>query len=334
MSSSLFAGQGEDPPAPLQPGAAVRIMTGAELPPGADAVVPQEAVETRDEAIEISKRLEPGADVLPKGADIRSQDALLAPGTRIDPNKLGLLAAAGLESVPAHPKPAVGLIATGDELTLPGRPLARGKLYASNLVTLHGWCAWYGMETRVEILPDEPHAMRRRIGELSGLCDALLTSGGAWSGDRDFVLDSLRALAWSQVFHRVRIGPGKGVGFGMLEDKPVFALPGGPPSNLVAFLQLGLFGLQLLEGIVRPGLPQRMARLQQTIQGQADWTQLVFGELREQEGHTAFQPLDLPSRLRSMARSSGLVAIPEGTARIPAGDWVSVQIWPRTELSP
>jgi molybdopterin molybdotransferase len=331
--NALFAGGGESAPSPLHPGTAMRIMTGAELPPGADAVAPQEAVDADGEVIEVPRRIEPGADVLLKGSDIRRNDVVLAARTRIDPNKLGLLAAAGLESVPAHPAPKVGLIATGDELMLPGRPPARGKLYASNLVTLYGWCAAYGIDTLVEILPDEPGAMRDRIRELHGRCDALLTSGGAWSGDRDFVLESLESLQWNQVFHRVRLGPGKGVSFGLLQEKPVFVLPGGPPSNLVAFLQLGLFGLQLLSGNPEPGLPRRKARLQRPVRGQSDWTQFVFGELREEEGSMRFLPLNLDSRLRSMARSCGMVCIPEGTDHIPEGADVEAQVWLQPEIA-
>ena len=150
--------------------------------------------------------------------------------------------------VPVFRKPVVGIIGTGDEIVEPGNPLAEGKLYASNIITLAGWCNRYKMKTRMTIVKDDYDALFNALKILSEETDAVITSGGAWTGDHDMVAQVLEGLGWEEVFHRIRIGPGKAVGFGMLNKKPVFILPGGPPSNLMGFLQIALPGLLALSG--------------------------------------------------------------------------------------
>ena len=137
----------------------------------------------------------------------------------------GLLAAAGHSRVPVFRKPVVGIIGTGDEIVEPGKPLTEGKLYASNIITLAGWCARYKMKTRMTIVKDDHDALFNALKKLANETDALITSGGAWTGDHDLVAHVLEGLGWQKVFHRIRMGPGKAVGFGMLENKPVFVLP-------------------------------------------------------------------------------------------------------------
>ncbi len=154
----------------------------------------------------------------------------------------------------------------------------------------------------------------------------MLTSGGAWKGEHDLVVQILDVLGWDKVFHRVRMGPGKAVGFGLFQGKPVFCLPGGPPSNHMAFIQLGLPGLQKLAGEPKPGLPQLVATLAETITGQTDWTQFVHGRLKHDNHDVYFQLLKYRSRLQEMAHTEAIARIPEGLDKISADSMLTVQV--------
>jgi molybdopterin molybdotransferase len=136
----------------------------------------------------------------------------------------------------------------------------------------------------------------------------------------------LGQLGWHKMYHRVRIGPGKAIGFGFLNNTPVFILPGGPPSNLIAFLKLALPGLLRLAGYSNLQLPHKPSRLAETVNGQSDWTQFIFGRLENRSGTHYFYPLRYNSRLKSMAEAEGIISIPEGTDQITAGTEIMVSL--------
>lgn len=308
-------------------GAAVRILTGAGLPEGADAVLTEEFADRQGDELTAFNIAEPGRNVLPRGSDVAAGELISAAGSRLSPGRIGILAAAGYGTLPVHKRPHVAILATGDEVVAPGRPLPDGKLYASNLVTLNAWCLRYGMNPTLSIVSDKPDMLTEELARLVETHDAVLTSGGAWTGDRDFVAKTLQTLGWKQLFHRIRMGPGKAVGFGLLAAKPVFLLPGGPPSNLLAFLRIALPGLLKLGGVLRPSLPEMMVKLKTTICGRhEDWTHLVFGSFETEGESTWFSPLQSESRLKSMSLAEGVVAIPEGVRCLSAGTVVPAQL--------
>jgi len=310
----------------LSAGDAIRILTGAKIPKGADAVLSEEFAVPEGDRIFVFNTAEPGRNILPKGADIATGELIGSPGSRLSPGMIGIFAAAGYDRLPVHCQPKVAIIATGDELVSPGQPLPAGKLYASNLEMLKSWCRRYDMHTTFSILKDRPDLITAAIDEAISTHDAVLTSGGAWAGDRDFVARTLSALGWKKCFHWVRMGPGKPVGFGMLRDKPVFLLPGGPPSNLTAFLQIALPGLLKLGGYGNPSLPGTMVKLDRPLTcRQTDWTEFVYGTLTDGEPHPLFSPLQISSRLKAIALAEGVVAIEEGVKSLPAGVIVSAQ---------
>ncbi|MFO7875779.1 MAG: molybdopterin molybdotransferase MoeA [Desulfovermiculus sp.] len=312
----------------IVPGTAVRVLTGGKIPDKADAVIPDELTRHHQNQswIEALSAAQPGRNILPQGVDVSIGQVIAEPGQALTPAVVGLLAAAGHSRVSVFQKPKVTIVATGDEVVIPGRPLPEGKLYASNLATLDAWCTRYKFTSRILVVQDDPEQISAELDRAVSKSDAVITSGGAWTGDRDMVVDMLERLGWEQIFHRIRIGPGKAVGFGLLGHKPVFVLPGGPPSNLTAFLQITLPGLLKLAGSSKPGLPAVTVRLAENIHGRSiDWTQYVFGRIEHQETEILFHPLRTASRLQSMAHAQAVVAIPEGRTEIEKGQRVMAQ---------
>jgi molybdopterin molybdotransferase len=268
----------------------------------------------------------PGRNILPKGCDVSIDELVIPSGSRLSPGKIGILAAAGHDRISVVKKPRVAIIATGDEVLLPGQPLSEGKLYASNMFTLNAWCRRYGLETSLDIVGDDAKRISDKLNLASQTYDAVLTSGGAWSGDRDLVARMLDQLGWQKMYHRVRIGPGKAIGFGFLKNTPVFILPGGPPSNLMAFLQLALPGLLSLAGYSNLQLPHKPSKLAETVNGQSNWTQFIFGKFENRHGASYFRSIRYNSRLKSMAEAEGVISIPEGTDQIAAGTEIRVSL--------
>ncbi|MGD9210306.1 MAG: molybdopterin molybdotransferase MoeA [Desulfobacteraceae bacterium] len=310
------------------PQTAVRVLTGAKIPSGADAVVSEEFTSLgQEETLTIYKNAEPGRNILPKGSDVAMGRVVAAKGTCVTPGLAGILAAAGYSRIPVVCRPKVAVISTGDEVVAPGQPLPEGKLYASNMTTLGGWCRRYGMQTHLDVVKDDEDSIHRILEAQIDSSDAVITSGGAWTGDRDLVAQILNRLGWRQVFHRIRIGPGKAVGFGLLKDKPVFILPGGPPSNLMGFLQIALPGLLKLAGYRHAGLPIINVQLATELKGRfADWTQFFYGTIEKSSSIPIFNALKDKSRLRSMAEAQAVVAIAEGETVLTAGTIVAAQL--------
>jgi molybdopterin molybdotransferase len=310
----------------VQPRTAVRVLTGARLPAGANAVIAEEFTEAERGDIVVFNHAEPGRNILPRGSDVTKDEIVGHRGSLVTPGLAGILAAAGLSRIPVVRRPVVAIIATGDEVVVPGRPLPEGKLYASNMTTLGGWCRRYQMDISLTVVQDDFEAIRRTLSSQIESADAIVTSGGAWTGDRDLVAKVLDRLGWQQVFHRIRIGPGKAVGFGLLKHKPLFILPGGPPSNLMGFLQIALPGLLKLAGHRHAGLPEVKVRLAAELTGRnIDWTQFIYGSLEPKGDLPLFHSLNAKSRLRSMAQAQAVVAIPEGVTHLPAGAVISAQ---------
>ncbi len=307
-------------------GQALAITTGAILPPGADAVLASEFAREQEGRVLALAPAEPGRNLLRQGADVAPGEVVLAPGQVAAPSLVGLLAAAGVEEVLAHPLPRVGLLATGREVVAPGQPLPPGAVFASNLVTQAAWLRLHGIEAASRVVDDSASLITGAAGGLLAASDILITSGGAWTGERDLVLAALGELGFRLVFRRVRMGPGKGVALGLVGDKPVFCLPGGPPSNDMAFLQLALPACLALAGHRRPGLRLVEAVLDGELVGQEDWTQFWHGRLEQGDGRTRFRALAFAGRLRAIAGSQAIACLPEGVGRLGPGNRVSVQV--------
>jgi molybdopterin molybdotransferase len=308
-------------------GTAIRILTGAAIPGGTNAVLSEEFADRRGDVLSVFNDAGPGRNILPKGADVAVGELIAARGSCLSPGRIGLLAAGGHSTLSVYRRPRLAILATGDELVAPGQSLPDGKLYASNLEMLNAWSRRCGMYSTVSILKDRRDIIAEKISAAVAAHDAVITSGGAWSGDRDYVADTLDSLGWEKIFHRIRMGPGKALGFGLLDGKPVFLLPGGPPSNLTAFLQIALPGLLKLAGHDHPSLPHLMVKLSDGLTGRnRDWTEFVYGTLEAGQQYTVFKPLRQASRLKTIAEAEGVIAIPEGRQSLPAGALITAQI--------
>ncbi len=296
----------------VRSGTAIQVLTGAQIPHGADAVVAEEFIKKENHSIFVANPEESGRNILIKGTDVGTGDVIVRSGDRLTPGRIGLLASGGLATVTVTPRPRVAIIATGDEIVLPGEPLPDGKLYASNLAALNAWCKRFNMDTRLTVVSDDEKRVSETLDRCAKENDAVLTSGGAWSGDRDLVARVLSELGWNKIYHRVRIGPGK------------FILPGGPPSNLMAFIHLALPALWRLAGNERSPLKRKTIYLKEPVHGRVkNWTQYIFGQISEDE---MFQPIRWSSRLKSMAEAHGVIAIPEGLDHYPAGEKVTATL--------
>ena len=312
----------------VRAGTAVRILTGAAVPDGADAVLAEEFTRLEEKSLVVFNTAEAGRNILARGADVAVDEIVAKKGRRLTPGMISIVTAGGHGRLSVYRRPRVAILATGDELVVPGKPLAEGKLYASNLEMLKAWCHRYDMSTTYHILTDKPDLITQTVRSLMSTHDALITSGGAWTGDRDFVARCLGALEWEKVFQYIRIGPGKPVGFGLLNEKPVFLLPGGPPSNLTAFLQIALPGLLRLGGHHATSLPRMKVALKEAVfSRREDWTQFIYGRFESGDTHTLFCPLMLDSRLKSMALAQGVIAVPEGVKSYPAGTVVDARVF-------
>jgi molybdopterin molybdotransferase len=317
---------GETTSREVGPGQALKIMTGAPLPVGADAVIPSEFTREDGGKVICRDRTQTGRNLLARGSDVAPEQVMAQKGQRLMPARVGLMAAAGLAQASVYPRPKVALLATGREVVAPGQPLPQGALYASNLVAIAAWLELHELPSESRVADDSLEDIAAAAEDMLSSCDALITSGGAWNSERDLVVKSLQSLGMELVFHRVRLGPGKGVAFGLLAGKPVFCLPGGPPSCEAAFLQLALPGLLRMAGHTRPGFPLVAAKLSDTVEGQEDWSQVKAGVFEPGSDVPLFRPIHLKSRLQSMADSQGIFLLPEGETRAEAGQIVMVQV--------
>ena len=220
----------------LEPGSAARIFTGAPIPPGADAVVMQEDTEAGSDFVSLKKIPKPGDWVRYVGSDIRKGAEILPAGKRLLPQDTGLAASVGIKTLPVYRRVRMGLFFTGDELVMPGEPLAPGRIYNSNRFTLRGLAQAFDCEVNdYGIVPDSLEATREVLRRAAHQCDLIVTSGGVSVGEADYVKPAVEAegrlLMW-----RIAMKPGRPLAFGKIGKASFIGLPGNPVSSFVTFL--------------------------------------------------------------------------------------------------
>ncbi|MEM1410871.1 MAG: gephyrin-like molybdotransferase Glp [Pseudomonadota bacterium] len=233
VSQRITAGSA---PAPLEPGTAARIFTGAEIPDGADTVVIQEHTQASEEAVLLTRLPDRCANIRPQGQDIARGREVVHPGCRLRPQELGLLASIGIERVPVFERLRVAIVSTGDELREPGEQLAPGQIYNSNRYLLRGLLESWGFKVvDLGIAKDTPDAIAAVFEAAAERAHVVLSTGGVSVGEEDHVravIERLGALAlW-----KIAMKPGKPLAFGRIGETPFIGLPGNPSSALVTAL--------------------------------------------------------------------------------------------------
>ncbi len=314
----------------LGPGEAMRIMTGAPIPDGADAVV---MVEDSDgagdgETVSLTRAVQPGDAVRPAGDDVRPGDRLFQPGCVLSAAHIGVLASLGWRDVLAHPRPRVGVISTGDELVVGPTALQPGQIRDSNRITLLSLVEQAGaIGVDLGLVRDEEALIREAFERAATDCDAIISSGGVSMGEFDFVkrvLDALGEMNWMQV----AIRPAKPLAFGTIAGTPVFGLPGNPVSSMVSFELFARPGLRRLAGhpdaaLVRPVVRARTAdALRRGPDGKTHFVRVIAENVagsfvvRNAGGQGSHQ-------LAVMAAANALVVLDDGEG-VDAGAEVSV----------
>jgi molybdopterin molybdotransferase len=320
-AGGAFSGQ-------IGPGQAVRVMTGAVLPRGADSVVEQEAARLEGDIVILPALQRVGQHVRRAGEDLAAGKPALHAGKRIGPSELGLLASLGFAEVAVRRRPRIAFFSTGDELASIGRALAPGEVYDSNRYTLYGALARMGMDILdMGVVRDDPAEMERAFTEAAREADAILTTGGVSVGDADYVKDII-ARQGEVHFWKIDIKPGRPMAFGRLGDAWLFGLPGNPVAVMVTYHQIVQDALLRLQGVdplpARPSYPVKAAEPIRKVTGRREFPRgLLFHEDGEWRVHLSGHQGS--GVLRSMVDANCFIVLPEGSGNVAAGDMVQVQ---------
>lgn len=306
----------------LAEGQAARIMTGAPMPPGADAVVQVESTEERDGHVLFIEPVKPGKNVRRAADDIAAGDRVLGPGTVLGPAEIGVIASLGFPVVTVHRRPRVAVISTGSELVDIDQPLGPGQIRNSNSYSLRAQCQQIGVEATVfPIVPDDYQTTKQAIAE--GLdYDVLLTSGGVSVGKFDFIKDVQDELGIERRLWGVAMKPGKPLAFGVRQGTLVFGLPGNPVSAMVSFELFVRPALLRLMGYTRTTRPWYRAVIEEDVANSDSRTYVVrVRAWREGETwHVSSTGAQGSGILRSMVGANGLAFIPGGPRGVRAGE--------------
>ena len=317
VTETLYAG--DAPRRPLEPGQAVRIMTGAMLPPGCDCVVAQEDT-NQENPVAVYAALPPGKNYVYQGEDYRAGSLLLRGGVRLDAAALGLLAGAGITEVPVRRRPKVGLLTTGDEVVEAGQPLPAGKIYGSNRMLLSARLRELGFEARAAHQGDSPAAVAEAMAELLADCDALITTGGVSVGDRDIFHQALPLLGAQRVFWKVDLKPGTPAMYSTWQDKPILSLSGNP---FAAFTTFELLARPLLAALAGEEMPRWGEGVLDTPFPKAS-PRRRFIRGRYKDGHITLPEGHASGMLSSLVGCNCLVELPAGSPSAKAGTQVRI----------
>lgn len=307
-------------------GQAVRIMTGAPLPGGADAVVMVEDTSSDERGVVVRRAVRSGDNIGQAGEDLKKGETAVEKGTVIGPAEIGMLAAAGLARVPVVRRPKLAVISTGDEIVEPGRPKRRGQIRNSNGPALTALAVQAGADAAyLGIARDRKASLTAKLAKARS-ADVLILSGGVSVGDYDLVKSELGASGVKTVFWRVRIKPGKPVFFGVRGRQLVFGLPGNPTSSMVTFHLFVRPAIDRLLGRTTIGPASATAVLDETIALKPGRTQFLRGRLTSRGPRLKVVPYEdqRSGVLRSMVRGRVLIVVPADAGRIEAGREVEI----------
>jgi molybdopterin molybdotransferase len=325
----------------LSSGVAIKIMTGAQLPAGADAVVPVEWTDGGVAEVAVYQPAKPGNAIRYVGGDAAEGETLLSAGTRMRPMQVAVAASAGRKTVAVRPRPRVVVLSTGDELTEPGTPLVPGQIWDSNSYMIAACAREAGaVAYRHAVVPDDPAGVLPALEEQLTRADLLITTGGvSMGGEHDVVKAALRELG-TVTFRKVAMQPGMPQGFGVLGGDgtggaggtgaagpvPIFTLPGNPVSAYVSFQVFVRPAIAALQGADDLSLPAVRATLTGPARSPAGRRSYLRGVL---DGG-AVTPLSgqQSHQVASLGRANALIVVPEQETQLAAGDTVDVLVLP------
>ena len=319
---------GYPPPGLVRPGEAVRIMTGAPMPAGTDAVVRTEDVQRGNGTVLISRPVSPGNDLRRAGEDVRKGDLILHRGTLIRPAEVGMLATLGRSHARVVRSPKVAVLTTGDELVAPDEPVTPGKIRNSNLYSISAQVRACGGEPLpLGVARDTADELEAKIRRGIADADMLLTSGGVSVGDYD-VVKTVLARMGEILFWRVKMRPGSPVTFGRIQGKPVFGLPGNPSASMVAFEQFVRPAILKMSGRARLRRRQVEATLEEGVKNRVGVRNFLRAIATEMKGEWMVRPAGAQGSgiLRTMVLANAILVIPETVSRLHPGDKATVQL--------
>jgi molybdopterin molybdotransferase len=320
---------GDMPSKIVQTGQCARIMTGAPMPQGADAVIRvEDTQEVAANRVQIGKAVRPGNDMRPQGENMRDGDVVLSTGTEITPGVIGVLATAKAAQFEVYRRPRVAILSTGNELEGMDEPVDPNKIPDSNTYALMAQVQALGIEpVLLGIARDEPTELERHLR--NGLdFDVLLVSGGTSVGVHDYVRPTIEKLGVEMKFWRVAIRPGHPLAFGSTGTTLVFGLPGNPVSSMVCFEEFVIPALRSMMGNPRLFRRTVMARLAHPVKFRPGRTEFIRVQLtRDAAGYIASSTGTQSSGvLLSMARADGLMVVPADCTGLAEGERVTVQL--------
>ena len=324
----------EDVPAGKMPsktvgrGQAIRIMTGAPIPKGADTVLKVEDTEHTPDSVRVFKAEQQGANIRPQGEDVKKGDCIIAKGTQIRPGEAGMLAILAKSFLFAYQRPRVAILSTGDELADLDERFSEEKIINSNS---YGIAAAVpeagGIPFLLGIARDTPEALKEKISH--GLtADILVLSGGVSMGDYDFTKTVFHELGAEMNFWKLAIRPGQPLAFGKIQGKLAFGLPGNPVSSMVTFEQLVRPAMLKMSGHRSYGRPVVQAVFLEKFSKRTDRRHFLRGVLTQEEGVFKVRTTGAQGSgiLTSMVKANCLIDIPVEVERVNPGDLVSVQL--------
>ena len=324
----------------LQPGTAIKIMTGAMLPHGAEAVVPVEWTDGGSARVSIRARAEHGSAIRLAGEDAKADEVLVTAGTRLRPMHVAVIAAAGRGSVLVRPRPRVVVLSTGNELAEPGTPVVPGRIWDSNSFMLAAAAREAGcLAYRQAILPDHPDEVLPAIEDQLVRADLMITTGGvSMGGEHDVVKAALHQLG-TVTFRKVAMQPGMPQGFGTIslpaaaapvpgDRVPIFTLPGNPVSAYVSFQVFARPALGAMQGDDGLGLEKVRAELTAPLRSPAGRRSFLRGVLDRAAGQVTPLTGQGSHQIATLGKANALVIVPERVVQMSEGDTAEVMVLP------
>lgn len=313
-------------------GKTTRIMTGAPIPKGANAVVPVEMTKKEEGFVLIFHTTGQGENIRKSGEDVKRGDRVLSKGDRVRPAEVGMLASVGRAVVSVYQIPLVAILCTGDELVDVDGDLDGAKIVSSNSYTLAAQVKECGaVPLQLGIAKDDKQDIEEKFHQ--GIrADVLISSAGVSVGDYDFVKDVMKRLGMEMIFWKVAMRPGQPLAFGTIGGKPVFGLPGNPVSSMISFEQFVRPLLLKMMGCRHIFRPVVEAILKEDIKKMAGRRYFIRGSLSlEKDEYVVTTTGEQGSGiLRSMVKANGLIVIPEDREIVRAGEKVKVQLLDRS----